>query len=385
MGATLRQYFMDCLTVRTLIMLLKWWYNDKSNEKLFADVAALLILERRFAELLSAISDAPESLQKQYVFTSIDAHLALKQCNDARNVVSQFLEDSPLKAYYLAKVEYIAGNLDEAISVLDAAESALKIDSNGYLLKARLHFLLSEYESAQRCLDEVSEITRGAEFFGLSALIALDCGDFASAKHYSDAALKHDNSQTDALLSRASLLISALDFISAENIIEQSLIHLPNSGRIWSLRGQVSLLKGLYEQSSNEFAVAAKLMPEHVGTLHLLAWSHYLLGDFQEAENVFNQALKVNDAFSDSYGGLAISSIALGKSEVAERYIKIAKRLDKFSFTAQYASILLDEFHGYAKDTNKRIEEILENNSHIEGKRYIDLIPSVIHRRTLLG
>lgn len=208
------------------------------------------------------------------------------------------------------------GRIDEAITV---AETALADASAGHAppppkLTAALATLYLDAErlaDAQRLHAAAQRIGQDdAELDTVGGFLALAAEDTALARRRFEAALSTQPDDARAMLG-AGLSAAADD----------------------DLPGAIARLQE-----------ATRAMPTHLGSWNALAWMQVSSGDLEAAEASLHHALEVDPTFSETHGGLAVIAALRGDREAAMRAMQRAQRLDRGSFSAAYAGMLLE--HG---------------------------------------
>ena len=74
--------------------------------------------------------------------------------------------------------------------------------------------------------------------------------------------------------------------------------------------------------------------------------------------------------FSETHGGLAVCYAHLGEIAKAASLVQVALRLNKNSVSGRYAQSLLSTEKGDIEDAKRRVDEILDGESHLEGVSY---------------
>lgn len=359
--------------------LVDYWLTDKNNRVLFAEMINSLLESREYKLALSLLDQVPASFVDDVQLLKVDILLALQAFDEATDVlqqVSQTTTAAKLYHYYAAKIAFMKGELATALEYLNSCETELNPD--GFLLKARAEYMSGALELAARTLSNFDHINHNSASLGLSAMVALDTGDYAGADSFSIQALQLDPKQPDALLAKASVLLVRQDAAGAGHCIKAFISQLPTSGRGWSVLGQATLLQREYHQSLVELSTAVQYMPDHIGTWHLLAWNYYLLDRLDEAEQAFSRALNLDAAFGETYGGLAVIAASKGDIALAEKHLKYASRLSEFSFSAEYARALLESAGGDNTVAQQRIENLLNQHSHLNNISYRELVRKAI-------
>lgn len=361
--------------------LITHWLSDKNNRPLFMEMINGVIATSNYDLALNLVNQAPMTLWDDVQFIKIDLLLAMQAFDKALEALRQISNTSDNQQrynYYIAKIFFLQGKLDDALVHLGRDVSTLNVD--GILLKARTEYLSGALDAAARTMCSLN-IDYSPQALGLAAMVALDSGNYSDAETLSTRALQLHSSQPDALLAKASLLLMQQNSNGADGYIKPFLSLLPSSGRGWSVQGQISMLQQDLNKSLSEFQTAVRFMPEHIGTWHLLAWNFYLLGFLDNAEQAFTESLNIDDAFADTYGGLAVIAAAKNQVELAQKHIKYAFRLSKYSFSAEYAKALLEEARGESDIAIKRIRDLLAQNSHLDNISYRQLIDNLIKPR----
>jgi tetratricopeptide (TPR) repeat protein len=365
----------------TIEKLLNFWVLDKENLAISADILSKYAAEGNVAEAKEFISQLSSNLQinpklqwlyaKSYVtngdftkalsiFESLPEDQAFsraygvsiclffkKEFHKASSLIknTMVLSDKPLAPEFillLAKVEYHLGLIDIAI---DYAEQLL---STNY--------------------------AKNPELLGLLAMLKLDKNDIQQSNRYADECLGVASEQHDGLLAKASCLVYTQDAKSAERYAQIGVNKFPNSGRFWSVLSQVQMLNQMMSESYSSICKAVELMPEHIGSWHIKGWLELTTERLSNAFDSFKSALSIDRNFADSHGGLAVVAFHQGDYAAAENQAKIALRLDPNSFSGRYALSLLSKNNGDLISSKRIVDDILNQESHIQGTNYSQLI-----------
>jgi hypothetical protein len=119
------------------------------------------------------------------------------------------------------------------------------------------------------------------------------------------------------------------------------------------------LLRQDFPTALSRLGQAAQLLPTHVGTWHVLAWTQLLTGDINGAERTFLHALELNRNFGESHGGLAAVAALRGERSKAEHLVAIARRLDSTSLSPEIVDALFAGRRGDAKLVRQILQGIL--------------------------
>jgi tetratricopeptide (TPR) repeat protein len=206
----------------------------------------------------------------------------------------------------LVRALHYLGRLDEAV---EEAEAALAADSGRDDLRAALATL---YLDAERLPDAARLYEQGG---------ATPRAELQSVGGY--LALADENPEL------------------ARQRFEDALLTRPRDGRALLGAGLANAAGGRLPEAIGLMERAAAAMPEHLGTLNALAWMQLLSGNLDVAEKTLLRAQGIDDAFAETHGGLAVVAAMRGEREQAKELIRTALKLDRASFSAAYASMLL--------------------------------------------
>jgi len=78
---------------------------------------------------------------------------------------------------------------------------------------------------------------------------------------------------------------------------------------------------GKFDEAQDKFAEAVKLDPKNVSAYNGLGWSQFNLGKYDDAEKSFNQTLKLAPKYPAALNGLGQLSFAQRKYDKAEKYL----------------------------------------------------------------
>lgn len=181
-----------------------------------------------------------------------------------------------------------------------------------------------------------------ADARGVASLGALDAGDLSLAETWSDASLKSHPMQLEALVARATVALGAGEQGQAEALLARATRAGVDDGRVLSTVGLAHLHGGALSEARESLERSVQLMPQHIGTWHVLAWTAFLQQDMARARAVFTLARDMDRNFAESHGGLAVVDAAEGKLDAARDGIQRAFGLDRHCMSARYAQAMLD-------------------------------------------
>lgn len=265
-----------------------------------------------------------------------DEALALQQ-----DLCQRHPEDADL-AVAQANLLHYAGRHDDAEAAWSALQAAGKLPDHAWANRLRtLHFLGRLKEGLALAGMHADVLRFQPEAAGVLSLMAVDAGDFAAARQWSDLALASVPPSLEALTARGALALAAKDAPSALAALTPVVQARPNEGRAWSSLGIAHLLLQDAGAAQAAFMRATALMPGHIGSWHGLGWARLLGRDGVDAAKAFERALELDRNFGESHGAVAIGHALAGQREQAQNHIELALRLDPASLSARFAQAVL--------------------------------------------
>lgn len=247
------------------------------------------------------------------------------------------------------------------------------------LLKARCHHHVEDFPAAEEAaVSFLEQHPDHLEATGLLSLVLVDAGRHEEALALSNKVLSERPDQLEALLAQANASIASADYVSAADALAAARERFPDIGRVQVLLGQLNLLQAQHDEALQSFRAATELMPQHIGSWHLLAWCQLLLNDIDSACDGFMTALAIDRNFSESHGGLAVAQFLQGNFAQAQESADLALRLDRHSLSGLYAQSLLDEREGNPGRASALIEKIFKTSV---GLRAQQLMPAIAAHR----
>lgn len=357
------------------------WQSDRNNLPLTVDLIDELLASQQLSECEKVFSMVADELRNSPEVRAkyIELLLRQNQMQQALDKSSELCEQTknhPVALHYLALSRYLNGDLD---GVLSLSENT-KLTEQTTILLARAHYHNGALDNAMSLVSAIEL----PEAVGLSAMLHYDTNEIEKALNCAEKALTISDSQMDALLAKASCLVNLQQVNAAKPFINKAIEVQPKSGRALSVRGQIELFETHVDEAIATFSEAVKYMPDHIGTWHLLAWSHYLKNDWSQAKEAFDQAMNIDRNFADTHGGLAVIAAMQEDMARATELAKKALRLNPGSYSGLYASAIIAEQSNNNHEAEQIIAGIMASSSHIAGKTNRDLITAVIEQRKSL-
>ncbi|HEU4708043.1 MAG TPA: hypothetical protein VFS17_01920, partial [Methylophilaceae bacterium] len=168
------------------------------------------------------------------------------------------------------------------------------------------------------------------------------------------------------------------EFEVSRYLLNKALEIQPTQGRAWVTLGLIDLLDSNLRDAQKNLEKAVKYMPDHIGSWHVLAWAQLLQNNIEAAELSFLSALKIDENFGETHGGLAVIAAMKGKWDQAKELSKIAKRLDPESKSPLYAQILQLQHEGRADVAQRITDSVLKNSSMPNGRSLQEILTKYI-------
>jgi tetratricopeptide (TPR) repeat protein len=251
--------------------------------------------------------------------------------------------DAPGIRHNLAFALFVQGRWAEASeAVAPLLDSADEVAGVAFALWLRCQHRLDRLpEALERFRQLAAARPLTPDAVGVASLIAFDEGAMDEAKALSDAALRARENQLEALATRGTLQLAALDAAGAQECFGRALRTNPGDGRAWAGMAAARMLTQDFRGATEAYARAVQGIPEHQGTWIGYGWALLLVPELQEARRVFERAVEIDRTVAEAHGGLAVALARLGDGAGARVEIEVANRLDRTNLSAGYAEAVL--------------------------------------------
>ncbi|CAM3743734.1 CDC27 family protein [Parendozoicomonas haliclonae] len=346
--------------------LLSYLEHDPGNPVLLCNLIHSLLENRRIDEarewLQKALIHASEdpgviALQGQFYLGDGDALNA--ECNFQKLLDLGHTHESVF--YNLAYASLLQGNAHKAKDILKSADTPFLQAATCLLLVRCLH-QTGDLDEALAALSDVhaDEAVLAAQVNGIRALIYLDKEDLQESRQWAEKTMAIDPGNFEALIAMAYCDFSAAELDTASYFFDRVLKIRPDSGRAHLGKGLLMSLSNQQSKAIEHFNQALRDMPEHLGTWNAKAWAEILQGEFKQAEQSLLAARNLEPRFAETQGTLAVVYAVQGKWDQAEKLAKLAMRLDKYAFSAQFAQVLVMENKGDTGTARQRLDAIYQ-------------------------
>jgi Flp pilus assembly protein TadD len=327
--------------------------SDPDNLELLAAVVDAAIdggvPERAVAHADHALARAPG--HPQFIYRRA---VALRRCDrldEARAALEALVaagETHPVPLCELAEILLAQRDFEGCLALLDRLSATgpdHAVPPQADLLRVRALHHLGRVDEAITCAEAVlAAQSQRADIAAALATLYLD------AERLDDAARMHAQAaaggRLDAELHAVGgyLALAAEDEALAQQRFAQALALRPHEGRALLGAGLAAAARNDLPAAIVQLRAAAEAMPTHLGTWNALAWMQLFSGDLDGAEAALAHANTVDPTFSENHGSLAVIAAMRGQTARAQELLRTAQRLDRNSFSAAYAALLLQ--HG---------------------------------------
>lgn len=328
--------------------------QDPDNHSLASDAIEAALAEKRVDEAEALLTRHPLDRSR----TAYLAGLVAMHREDWSQATGHFRaligagEMSPAIRFNLAWSLAMDKSFADALAILDSPTSdALPQAAE---LEIRVRHELGQFDEAGSRARELLELHPGHR--GLNAAVAtlaIDIEDTALAERCARIAGDHP----EALTTLGTLALETEDSEAARALFREALERDPSSPRALIGQGLSRLLDSDSLGAAADLDRGAQGFETHLGSWIAAGWAYFIGGDAATARARFEHALAIDDSFAETHGSLAALDILDGNLEEARRRIAVARRLDRASFSAALAEMLLASGTGDA-DKAKRIFEI---------------------------
>ena len=358
--------------------------RDPENVDLAIDYIRTAADEQGSSAALAAVATLSTHVVANPEFANAMGMLLLEAGDPAEaeeflRTVRAAVRGNPGVNYNLAFALSQQGKFAEALGEMEPVMTEWQQCTPLMLLKARCHHHLEEFDAAADAARQFLDEHPGhLEASGLLSLILSDTGQYAESVQMAREVLDERPEQLEAMLAYANGSIAEGNYAAAGKAMSAAGDRYASVGRLQVLGGQLHLLQAEHDAALEAFRKATEIMPQHIGSWHLLAWCQLLLNDVPAAKNSFESALDIDRNFAESHGGLAVALYLSGDYADAQQAVDLALRLNRHCLSGLYAQSLLDQRSGDESQAGKLIERIFRTSV---GQRAEQLMPAIAAHR----
>jgi tetratricopeptide (TPR) repeat protein len=267
-------------------------------------------------------------------------------CNHFEFVVASDDAPSPSILYNYAFSLFYLAEYERAYSILEQIAPSSEMQKVVNVLSARCLHHVGRPDEAIELIKQLSVAEMDAETQGVLALLLHETERTTEASETANRALSLNPQQLDALLARASLEAELDRYDNARRDYIVATTAHPSCGRAWSGLAQLDMRDMQFDKAQEGLEQAVKLMPDHIGTWHMLAWIHILHGRAEEAKYAFDRSYEIDRNFGETHGGFAVVAAMQQQRKLSEQYMRRARKLNPDGVSVHYAELLLLKAEG---------------------------------------
>lgn len=256
---------------------------------------------------------------------------------------------------------FYRGNPMRSAAILDTLTASDDAPIETLILHARArHHLAIPDQAEALVMRGLQHEPEHLEAKGLLALLLHERDENDRALQLAHEVLAHDPRQLDALIACGSVHVDTGNMERARKTWEHAVACHPTCGRAWSGLAQTEFHALEFAAAEAHLRQAVSLMPDHIGTWHLLAWLFILQDNSRQARWALEQSLMLDRNFGETHGGLAVVDVLDGQLEDARRGIRRALKLNQAGMSARYAEMLLLQQAGKQEEASRLVRQVLD-------------------------
>ena len=264
-------------------------------------------------------------------------------------------EQAPALRFNLAWCRAMAKDFEGALGLLD--EEVTSAVPQAAMLQVEILHDQGKFEEALERARVVIEMHPDyAPLMAAVSVLAIDMQDEELARRCAAKGGDHP----DALTTLGTLALGDDRPEEALAQFDTALARSDQLPRAWLGRGLAELSMGRHESAAKDIDRGAELFEDHLGSWVAAGWAYFVQHDLATARARFEHALVLDDTFAETHGSLAVIDLLEGDVESAQRRTEIALRLDRKSYSAALASVLLAAASG-DQDKARRIYDLAVN------------------------
>jgi tetratricopeptide (TPR) repeat protein len=361
--------------------------SDPSNRRLRVDCIDMALQMRRYefaADLVEqglAITPNDETL----LFLKSNALIGCKNFADARTALGLLHTFDPLNLAIIQNLAlccYCMNDFAAARTHLESLYASGNRDLGVIRMLVSSCHHLSNMERAVEVADENKDRARGdAGLAGVFALVYLDDSRAADAAKFAALALRGQPNNIDALITDGTLRTSSGDIERAQQSYECVLTINPESGRALVGIGLLDMMRRDFVKAKTNLKKGLQHMPGHLGSWHALGWAHFVTGELDDAQKIFDHAMEMDRNFAETHGALGVIAAARGEVDKAEEYARVALKLDPENMSARVVESILAARGGDKARSQHAMSEMLGRLLGTDTESFMKLMEVAMRKR----
>jgi len=352
---------------------------DPGNALLWMNLGDLYHKVSRFDEAIACfercLHDHPE-------FTSARSNLAGVMISqhrfaEAERMLRALLTEAGGSAdllFNLGLSLFYQGRWAEAERAFGEAQACGLTTPESYAYRARCRHHAGDMGQAIQFCQQWVDATGNAESRGYLALLHMDQGDLAQARHLADEVIRISPDNVHAGLVLGTVSIEAQEIVQASAQFERILAREPGNARAWLGVGLARLYQQRHADAVAALEKAVQIIPDSVGIRVTLGWATLAGKDVVGAERTFRDAVEVDRNFGEAYGGLASALALQNRIDAAREAIRRARRLDPHGFGCLFAQTVVLKLQGKEQAATDLLANMLQQAPRPDGKTLIEQI-----------
>ncbi len=223
---------------------------------------------------------------------------------------------------------YQQGDIHQALEILDQTP-ANQQNSELLTLKSSLLLSVGRVDEALSNIEKIQALNRhDSTSFALLAIIEMSKNRPDNALNFARQAVKNNPGSSTARIALSYVLQSRLNIIAAIEATREAVHLSPDNALGWARLSELLLSAGEHDEALKSAKKAQQINPGLNRTLTVLGFAYLAQVDIKKAQNIFEQAIKLNSADPLAHLGLALTKIRQGDIQTGSRDLEIAVSLD---------------------------------------------------------
>lgn len=261
-----------------------------------------------------------------------------------------------------------AGNLPDAINLLEQICKKNPKDASSWLLLGSVHGRMNNLNGVANCANQVLEIDPSNP----TALCYLGnintaTGKYDEAIDYFTRSLKKEPKNIATLNNLSILYIQQNRLDEATSLLNVVIKSKPDHIEALKNLGKISTDQGNFELAIQCYSQVDKLQPNNIETLFILARNLHNINAIDESKNLFKKCLDLTDKTTEIY--ISLSEIELQENNYsnAEDFLTKALETDPTSITARTRQANLWYRQGKTDQAFERITQLINEGNITSG------------------
>jgi len=198
--------------------------------------------------------------------------------------------------YQTARQDFTVGNLDQALSNIEAAIVYEPMNADLYVMRGRILIEQQRLDEASRSFEVAIKLKpQHAKAHYYAGMIYQRWSDNEQAFEHYETAYNVDPANIDYLLASVEMLLSERRLDEASVMIDGSRSHFSHNAALHRTEGHLEMLREQYTQAADSFHQAMLLAPEDLSVVEDYASALFEVGDLDESQVQIERLLAYED------------------------------------------------------------------------------------------